>query len=90
LAFFQQSRKASTSGSALVSGSGIVMRNDGLGLSASQTTSPSKSRVGMGASQIASPATSPSKKVQPKPRSGSIWDSIFQVDISYQSSKGRS
>jgi hypothetical protein len=60
------------------------------GPSASQTTSPSKSRVGMDASQSASPATSPSKKVQSKTRSGSIWDSIFQVDISYQSSKGRS
>lgn len=59
--------------------------------SASNASSPSKSRVGatsdMARREGGSPTASPSKKQPPKPRSGSIWDSLFQVDISYQSSR---
>lgn len=76
-------RKAADSGPLTMSGSGVLRIG-------TPSQSPSKSRVGSAVdlARSGSPAASPSKRPS-KPRSGSIWDSLFQVDISYQSSKGR-
>lgn len=59
----------------------------------SRNPSPTKSRVGsesgvglVRSSSSASASASP-KKQPPRERKSSIWDSLFQVDISYQSSK---
>ncbi|KAF2687273.1 hypothetical protein K458DRAFT_188465 [Lentithecium fluviatile CBS 122367] len=68
----------------------------GSGLLRSATTpnaSPSKSRVGSSSdlARVGSPVSSPGKRMPPaqaqRERKGSIWDSLFQVDVMYQKSR---
>jgi len=66
------------------------MSGSGLMRSTTSNVSPTKSRVGSAGdlARAGSPAGSPSKRAPaPRERKGSIWDSLFQVDVTYQKSR---
>jgi hypothetical protein len=88
LSQYEFPRKASIPGFSNLGMSGML-RN----APTSRNTSPTKGRVGsesgvglVRSTSSASASASP-KKPPPRERKSSIWDSLFQVDISYQSSK---